>query len=202
MKKCNCPNHHHNHENHDITKIVEFLDNDKRNETYSPEKILGLLPINKDNIILDLGAGTGFLTIPSAKSTDNTVYALDLNEKMLDIVALKSKEKDIKNIELIKSSIDAIPLDDNSIDISLASLILHEVKSLPKTLAEINRVLKNHGHLLCLEYEAEDTYIEGPALNIRIPSKTMSDELSRLGFTIINKVYITSSIYVLVSKKI
>ncbi len=43
------------------------------------------MPIGKTASILDLGAGTGFLTIPAAKFVDNTVFALDLDAKNVGI---------------------------------------------------------------------------------------------------------------------
>ncbi|MBC8922325.1 SAM-dependent methyltransferase, partial [Escherichia coli] len=66
--------HHHNHHGEaGFKRKVDNLDRPERSEVLSPEDFLQAMPIGKTASILDLGAGTGFLTIPAAKFVDNTV---------------------------------------------------------------------------------------------------------------------------------
>ncbi|MBC8844252.1 class I SAM-dependent methyltransferase, partial [Escherichia coli] len=112
----------------------------------SPEGFLQAMPIGKTASILDLGAGTGFLTIPAAKLVDNTVFALDLDAKMLELIESKAKEAGLANVETLEASMDDIPLEANSVDVVLASLVLHEADSLADVLREVSRVVKTGGY--------------------------------------------------------
>ncbi len=193
MKK-NCkPNHMDN-----FNKKVEFLDSLKRREEFPPEQQLKLLPINNNDNILDIGAGTGFLTIPAAKLTHGMVYALDIDPNMLQIAYSKATNDGLENVRTIQGEMKDVPLSANSIDIVLASLVLHEIKPLSETLQLINQVLKVKGYLACVELEEG----ENPNHNHpRISSSKMEQELNKAGFEVIKKFYPTDSIYVLIAQK-
>ncbi|MDB1954970.1 class I SAM-dependent methyltransferase [Clostridium tertium] len=61
-----------------------------------------MIPIKKSDSILDLGAGTGYLSIPAAKIVDNIIYALDLDLKILNFIQAKAKDKNITNIKSLQ----------------------------------------------------------------------------------------------------
>ena len=83
----------------------------------------------------------------------------------------------------------------------MASLILHEVISLTAALTKIFYVLKTGGHLLCLEYEKDDSIIECSPMSIRIPSEDFEDKLKAIGFGIIQKTKINDAIYTILAVK-
>lgn len=180
---------------------ISFLDGAMRRKTLPPEDILNLLPIHKKSHILDVGAGSGYLTIPAAKQTDGTVYALDMDSRMLNVIGSKAKTEDIKNIQLTQGSIDSIPLADDSVDIVLASLILHEVGPLAPAIMQMSRVIKTEGYFLCIEYEKEKSAVKGPPIHIRISSAEMEEQLISAGFHIVQKVFPGESIYIITARK-
>ena len=155
----------------------------------------------KTDNILDLGAGTGYLTIPAAKMVEGFAYALDIDPRMLKIIDTKAQLEGISNIQLVEGSIEDILLSDDSIDIVLASLVLHETKLLATTLQQIKRVLKEGGQFMCLEYEKTESSLEGPPLHIRVPSSVMEQELENCGFSIVQKVFLKDSLYIITAKK-
>lgn len=140
-----------------LTKKVEYLDSSKRRDQFSPESLFELLPIQKNDTILDIGAGTGFLTIPAAKVTNGIVYALDIDPTILQIAESKADQEGLENIQFLQGELRDASLTNYSLDIVLASLVLHEIKPLPETLQRINQVLKVNGYLACVELEEEET---------------------------------------------
>lgn len=188
-------------ENQRFMNKIDFLDGIQRKELLSPEEILGRLPIKRSDIILDVGAGSGFLTIPVAKMVNKTVFALDIDQRMLKVIQAKADDRDINNIKLLQGNLDSIPLPVESIDIVLASLILHEVRPLPKVIEQIGGVLKAGGHLLCLEYEKDEKIVQGPPMSIRIKSSELEEELIKAGFSIERKEFPNESIYIIIAKK-
>jgi ubiquinone/menaquinone biosynthesis C-methylase UbiE len=194
--------HHHNQPDQVFLSKIAFLDSKKREQLIPPEVLINQMPIQKNHTLLDVGAGSGFFTIPMAESTSSTVYAMDPDSRMLNVIKEKAKEKGLSNIEPLQDYIENLSIQYNSIDFVMASLILHEVSSLSKALANIYEVLKTGGHLLCLEYEKDDKVTEGPPMSIRIGSEELEKELSLIGFEIVKKTKINDAIYtVLVMKK-
>ena len=193
--------HHHNQLDQNFLNKVAFLDSKQRERLIPPEILISQMPIQKNHTLLDVGAGSGFFTIPMAESTSSKVYAMDPDKRMLSVIEDKAKEKRLTNIELVQDYVENLSIQHNSIDFVMASLILHEVSSLTKALSKLFEVLKIGGHLLCLEYEKDDKVIEGPPMSIRIGSEALQKELSLIGFEIVNKTKINDAIYTVLAVK-
>ncbi len=192
--------HHSKHDQADKTaKIVAALESPERKATLPPEKFLAMLPLDRMSDLLDLGAGSGYLTFPAAKMTDGKVYALDINPTMLSILAERAKVNEIRNVEILKGSADQIPLPDEKVDAVMASLILHEVTSLDQVLQEISRILKTGGCFACIEFEKNTE--AGPPMHIRISATEMEQAAQVNGFKIIRKEYLNDELYVLICEK-
>jgi ubiquinone/menaquinone biosynthesis C-methylase UbiE len=191
---------HHQLDQKFLNKIA-FLDSKQRETLIPPEALISQMPIQKDHTLLDVGAGSGFFTIPMAERTSGKVYALDPDKRILSIIEEKAKEKGLNNIELIQDYLDGLSLQNNSIDFAMASLILHEVSSLTKALTKVYVVLKTGGHLLCLEYEKDDKVIDGPPMAIRIGSDELERTLESIGFTVVKKTKINEAIYTILAAK-
>lgn len=199
-------NNHHAHNDQvmndqNFLKKIDFLDGVIRKKMLPPEEILNLLPMQKKSCVLDAGAGSGYLTIPAAKRTDGTVYALDMDPRMLNVIHSKAISENITNIQLLQGGLAPIPMADNSVDVVLASLILHEVGPLSPVLGQMYRVLKVGGYFLCVEYEKDESAVEGPPMHIRIPSAEMEKELISAGFIIEQKRFIKETIYIITARK-
>ena len=193
--------HHYNEPDQKFLNKIAFLDNRQREHLIPPETLIKQMPLQKNHSLLDVGAGTGFFTIPMAESTSGKVYAMDPERRMLSVIEEKAKEKGLTNIELIQDYIENISIQLNSIDFAMASLILHEVSSLTKALSNIFEVLKTGGYLLCLEYEKDDLIIEGPPMSIRIGSVELEKALSLTGFEIVKNTKINDAIYTVLAVK-
>ena len=183
-----------------LTKIA-FLDSKQRESLIPPEVLINQMPIHKNHTLLDVGAGSGFFTIPMAARTVGNVYAMDPDKRMLNVIEAKANEKGLANIELLQETIENLSLQNDSIDFVMASLILHEVRSLTTALSKIFEVLSVGGHLLCLEYEKDDLIVEGPPMSIRIQSAELEKILLSTGFEIVKKRKINDAIYTVLAVK-
>ena len=181
-----------------FAKKVEFLDNPEKRGDIPPEQLLRMVPLDKKDNILDLGAGTGYITIPAAKMVEGMVYALDIDAKMLDFVHTKAKKENITNIKTVEGSINNIPLLTHSVNIALASIVLHEVKDLSVSLKEVKRVLKPGGYFVCVEFEKKE---EDSDNHPRISSSLMEQEIKTAGFRVIQQLQPTDDLYIIIANK-
>lgn len=188
----------HSHHVDNSQKKIASLDNLKRREEFPPEQLLKQLSINNNDTILDLRAGTGYLTIPAAKLTDGLVYALDVDPKMVQIIHSKADEEGLKNIQTIQGEIKDLSLSADSIDVVLASLVLHELNSLSETLQIINQVLKTEGKFVCVELEEKENSSHH---HPRITAAKLQQELKHAEFEVNEVFYPTDSIYVIIAQK-
>lgn len=120
----------------------------KLSEEYYDEsiknKILEMNILNKNQTVMDIGCGDGFISIAVAKSV-NKVVAVDISKEMLRELAKKSKENNVTNIQLIESDGQDIPIEDDSIDIIFANMYLHHIEEPDIAIKEMRRLLKPGG---------------------------------------------------------
>ncbi|WKA49384.1 class I SAM-dependent methyltransferase [Planococcus liqunii] len=192
--------HHHNHAHgqHQHKGKVSYLDSPKRRAELPPEMLLSFIPINAEAAVLDFGAGTGYFSIPAAKRVKGPVYALDLDDSMLEMIQKKAQQENITNIVPIQGHTNKIPLVDASIDVVIASLVLHEIHPLAPTLTQLKNVLKEGGHLICVELEPK----AGPGQHApRITLAGMEQAITDAGLRITEKHFPAESLYVLIAQK-
>jgi len=112
---------------------------------YPPETIQELLAgasYSSEEIICDLGAGTGKLTKALLESCSNAeVWAVEPSQEMCAVFSQQCPEVPIK-----QGSAEAIPLPDASVYIVLVGTAFHWFAT-PEALCEIARILKPGGRL-------------------------------------------------------
>jgi ubiquinone/menaquinone biosynthesis C-methylase UbiE len=103
--------------------------------------------IRSGHRILDLGCGTGTLTVMIKKAhSDSEVIGLDGDPQVLEIARHKAKETGV-SIKFDEGMAYQLPYPDDTFDRVLSSLVFHHLTAQDKerTLAEIFRVLKPDG---------------------------------------------------------
>lgn len=106
----------------------------------------------KNKICIDLGCGTGFISLTLAKSAE-IVFSLDNSRNMLKEISKSIEKENIKNIYPIKGAMEDIPLFDNSIDRIFTNMALHHVENAKKSINEMYRILKNYGTIVISDIE-------------------------------------------------
>ncbi|MCZ7355654.1 MAG: class I SAM-dependent methyltransferase [Candidatus Methanoperedens sp.] len=127
-----------------------ILDSPDRIRILNPESILDRL--TRDMILVDLGCGTGYFSIPASMKVKK-VFALDVQQEMLDSLGDKIKKENITNIETILSGESSIPLPDNSAHVLLMVNVFHELEDREAILREGRRILFSGGKLMIIDWK-------------------------------------------------
>jgi ubiquinone/menaquinone biosynthesis C-methylase UbiE len=120
------------------------------------ETTLNLAGIAPGEKVLDVGCGTGTLTI-AAKAragANGEVHGIDAAPEMIEVARRKATEQGT-DIDFRVGLIEDIPLPDDEFDLVLSSFMLHHLPSELKRsgLTEIQRVLKPGGRFLAVDLE-------------------------------------------------
>jgi ubiquinone/menaquinone biosynthesis C-methylase UbiE len=120
-----------------------------------PVKNLKAFGLREDMIVADLGAGSGFYTIPLSKIVDRgKVYAIDIQKDFLTTIKNKAKDEHLHNVEFLLGDVEKIggtKLRDGIIDAGVASNILFQIEDRNTFIEEIKRILKPGGKLLLID---------------------------------------------------
>jgi len=95
----------------------------------------------RSGVIVDLGSGTGYLSIEIAKRAPSAIVCgIDLSRKMVEIA--RNHAAGIRNVRFEIGNAASLPFEDNSVDFIVSTGSLHHWKSPAKVFDECYRVLK------------------------------------------------------------
>jgi ubiquinone/menaquinone biosynthesis C-methylase UbiE len=101
--------------------------------------------------VLDVGCGTGGVTIPAGQrvGVNGKAAGIDPSPEMIEVAKRKAQRKGL-DIDFRQGVIEALPYPEASFDVVTSSLMMHHLPEPLKVkgLAEIYRVLKPGGRLL------------------------------------------------------
>ena len=134
-----------------------WLERESRGADERTDLLLDALPIQPTSMVADLGAGTGYFSLPMARrATEGKVLAVDLQPEMLDIIAGRSASESIDNIEGILATETDPRLPAASVDLVLIVDAYHEFSFPREVMAKVFDGLKPGGQVYLVEYRGED----------------------------------------------
>jgi len=115
------------------------------------KRFIEIIDIKKNEIILDVGSGSGDIAMEILKEKLTTsLYLLDLNEDMLSEGKKRLKKK--QNIKYFIGNAEKLNFKNNFFDKYVISFCLRNVTEYQLSLKEAYRVLKPGGKYCCLEF--------------------------------------------------
>jgi demethylmenaquinone methyltransferase/2-methoxy-6-polyprenyl-1,4-benzoquinol methylase len=114
----------------------------------------------KNSEILDVATGTGDLAIAAMKINPLKVTGIDISGNMLEIGREKIIKKGLSaKIELIQGDSENIPLGNNMFDVVMVAFGVRNFSDPLRGLAEMNRVVRNDGMILVLEFSKPSGFL-------------------------------------------
>lgn len=118
--------------------------------------------INKSDMALEIGCGTGIITLGVADKVEN-IKAVDISEEMIKVAKSKAKIQKNDNIEFLVADGYNLNFADESFDVVLIFNLLHLIKEPETQIKEAKRVLKKEGILIT----ATDCYKEPVSFGVK-----------------------------------
>ncbi len=113
--------------------------------------MLSLLPADlRGTNMLDAGCGSGRYSLHARQRGANCVLGVDLSAQML--ARARAETSHAEGIWLLRARIDALPLRESWADLTLCGLTIGHLESLQGPLAELRRVTRPGGLILCSDF--------------------------------------------------
>lgn len=171
----------------EISQVMNFmgmswLERSTRPQEENTELAIKNLPIDKNSVVADIGAGSGYYTFRIAKRVpDGLVYAVEIQDPAIKYLKEKSKELGFDNVKTIKGTEKSPNLPENTIDLAIMVDVYHELLYPHEVLQEIRKSLKPDGKLILIEYRGEDPKVMIKPLH-KMTVDQVTKELSANGF--------------------
>ncbi|NCO37401.1 MAG: SAM-dependent methyltransferase [Armatimonadetes bacterium CG_4_10_14_3_um_filter_66_18] len=160
----------------------------ERWEKWNPPQFLARLETAVGSVVLDLGCGPGFWTLPLAEIVGETgaVHALDTSPEMLAALAQRQPPPQVKPLP---GEATEIPLADESVDLVWAAFVLHEAEPPVRCLAEVWRILRPGGRVAVLDWRPDAEGDEGPPRHHRVSVSQVEGWSSEVGFSVVQRTW-------------
>jgi ubiquinone/menaquinone biosynthesis C-methylase UbiE len=116
------------------------------------DRVLAGAALREGDDVLDLGAGTGLLTFGvHGQIGDGWVFAVDPSVSALEELLRAAHETNVAGVMYLVGDAEVIPLPDDAVDACVTRSVLMYVDDIPRSAAELARVLRAGGRLSCYE---------------------------------------------------
>lgn len=160
---------------------ASWLERPQRDREQKTSRLVRELPLEPDDTVADIGAGTGYFSFRMAERVpQGKVLAVDIQQEMLDIIESRKAQGLPQNVEPVLGTVRDPQLAPGSIDLILLVDAYHEF-SWPREMGEaMVRALKPGGRLVLVEYRGEDPSIAIKRLH-KMTQKQARKEMQALG---------------------
>ncbi|MDD5165519.1 MAG: methyltransferase domain-containing protein [Candidatus Pacebacteria bacterium] len=122
-----------------------------------PNANLSKLGLSLGMKVVDLGAGSGFYTIESARRVGpgGRVYAIDVQKDLLERIRTAGAQQNLRNIEVVWANAEKIggtKLRENIADRVIASNVLFQIEKPEEFALEIKRLIKPGGKVMVIDW--------------------------------------------------
>jgi len=120
--------------------------------------VVTLSDVKDNSKILDIGCGTGLLSLKFLQSADCFIVGIDVSKEMLSIFKNKIDKLNLKK-KITCKSMDAASLkfNNNTFDIVASTVTLHHLKEKQRPLRKIYNILKPGGKLIIGDIDMDTT---------------------------------------------
>ena len=113
------------------------------------DRIIELASPASGEVAVDLGAGTGLLTLELANHVER-VWAIDISSSMAGYLETKAASAGLDNVRVAVASAESVPIVDEAVDVVVSNYCLHHMDDGGKrrALGEALRILRPGGRLV------------------------------------------------------
>jgi FkbM family methyltransferase len=166
---------------------ARWLDRPTREKEERTDLLLQNLPIKTGDKVADIGAGTGYFSLPMARMVgdEGTVYAVDIQPEMLAIIEDRASTQGITNIERVLATEKSPALAANSINLALFVDMYHEFEWPQEVMSAVYASMVSGGKVVLVEYRAEDPEVQIKKLH-KMTEQQVRKEMEAAGWVFIS----------------
>lgn len=173
---------------------IWMLERDERKEFQKPDEVMAALEIRSGETVADIGAGSGYFTIPIAKAVgkDGTVLAIDISQHMLDYLERRLEAEQLENVELRRVERDDPELPEGGIDLILMVDTIHYIMSSGERTAYAKKLregLAPGGRVVIIDYIPKpwEERPWGPPPEQHLSKETLNEEMAGAGLMVVKE---------------
>lgn len=164
------------------TGDLAIFEDPKRGENLQIDRVMDLLKIKRGSRVADIGAGSGWFTVRSARRVGNsgTVYAVEINPNYIRHIQERAAREKLRNIRTIRGQPDNPLLPAKSVDAVLLLKTYHEIAQPVALLRRLRTALRPGARLGIIDKN-------GTGADHGLNADVVIKEAERAGFSLIDQ---------------
>ena len=137
---------------------IPWLDRPTREQEEQPGKVIDALELREGEVVVDLGAGSGYFSFRMAPKVgaSGKVLAVEIQDQMLAAIRERAAAMKIANVETVKGTETDPRLPAHGVDLVLLVDVYHELAYPFEVMTAVGKALKPGGRVVFVEYRKED----------------------------------------------
>lgn len=136
----------------------DWLDRPQRETEELPNRVVRALDLHSDNVVADIGAGTGYFTFRIGSHVpDGLVLAVDIEAEALALIRQKMLRRGVDNVRTVLGTIENPNLPRDSVDVALIVFTYTQFSHPREMMVSIRESLVPGGRVVLVEYRGEDS---------------------------------------------
>ena len=191
----------HEHHPMPIDQYIARLEDPKRDDWQKPEAVLKALNLQAGQVIVDIGAGSGYFTLRLARAVGEKgrVFAVDVEEGMVAHLQQRLSKENIKNVHAMKVPPHDPLLIDGSLDLAFVCDVYHHIEERDGYLRKLRKALKPDGRVVIVDFYQKETPV-GPPMSMRLSEETVQKELQAAGLKVTETLTLLPYQYILIAQ--
>jgi SAM-dependent methyltransferase len=170
----------------DVQKYVAFLERPDRAAWQKPDEVVRSLRLTGDEVIADVGAGSGYFTFRFAVALPRgKVMATDIQPEMIRYIHHKAVTEGVHNVQPVLASVDDPKVPDTA-DLVFICDVLHHVSDRRAWLGRLHDEMKPGSRLVLIEFKEGDLP-EGPPTTLKISRNDLLSLARNSGFALVDE---------------
>jgi arsenite methyltransferase len=167
---------HQHHPPQDANEYAKILNDPERDGWQKPHEVITALNLRKDEVVADIGAGTGYFTLRFARHAAKAL-AVDIDARLLEM----AKKNAPPNVETILAAPDDPKLAAGSVDTIFFCDVLHHIEDRPAYYAKLKSALKPGGRIVIIDFHKKKLPV-GPPPEMKLEGDAVIAEFRAAGF--------------------
>ena len=172
---------HQHHTGISSDEYARVLNDPSRDKWQKPHEVIQALDLKSNEVIADIGAGTGYFTARFAHHAA-TAYAVDIDAKLLEIAGKNAPV----NLVTILAAPDDPRLPAVSVDTIFLCDVLHHIDNRPAYYEKLKEALKPGGRVVIVDFHKKKLPV-GPPPEMKIDGDEVVAEFKAAGFKVSRK---------------
>lgn len=166
-----------------VDRLVERFESDERNAYQKPDEVIKFLGDIQGKKIMDIGAGSGYFSVPLAQAGAK-VIAADVDDEFQAYIKQRIEKNGLEDlgIELRKLPYDSPSLEASEVDMVFIVNTYHHIEDRVPYFKQVLNGIADGGELVIIDYYKHEIPV-GPPHNHKIAKEVVLKELKEAGFT-------------------